>query len=158
MTRSAPLRRAHGEVLFRGITKNSVVVPGLDDHGDDRVKREVDGVPPFREIRRQPDLRWFASGLIVDELDPVDDEGRRRYTIYAGRQEQFETDLHFVDAAFGGRVVFRHSRNPIGRPPVFFGVDRKTPRQMEVFAWRMAQVVHLDNLMRCDQRLRPGAW
>jgi hypothetical protein len=54
--------------------------------------------------------------------------------------------------------VFRHSRNPIGRPPVFFGVDRKTPRQMEVFAWRMAQVVHLDNLMRCDQRLRPGAW
>jgi hypothetical protein len=52
--------------------KNSVVVPGLDDHGDDRVKREVDGVRPFREIRRQPDLRWFASGLIVDELDPVD--------------------------------------------------------------------------------------
>jgi hypothetical protein len=106
----------HGEVLFRGITQNSVVVPGLDDHGDDRVKREVDGVPPLREIRRQPDLRWFASGLIVDELDPVDDEGRRRYTIYAGRQEQFETDLHFVGAAFGGRVVFRHSRNPIGRP------------------------------------------
>jgi hypothetical protein len=29
---------------------------------------------------------------------------------------------------------------------MFFGVDRKTPRQMEVFAWRMAQVVHVDNL------------
>jgi hypothetical protein len=29
---------------------------------------------------------------------------------------------------------------------MFFGVGRKTP-QMEVFAWRMAQVVHLDNLI-----------
>src|ERR1700741_159079 len=92
------------------ITKNSVVVAGLGDHGDDRVKREVDGVRPFREIRRQPDLRWFAGALTADELDPVDDEGHRRYTIYAGRQEQFETDLHLVDAAFGGPVGFRHSR------------------------------------------------
>src|SRR5271156_2839904 len=137
MTRSAPLRRAHGEVLFRGITKNSVVVPGLDDHGDDRVKREVDGVPPFREIRRQPDLRWFASGLIVDELDPVDDEGRRRYTIYAGRQEQFETDLPLGDGSLGARLLFRHSPTCFALPPVFCGFTRKTPRQMEVFAWRM---------------------
>ncbi|MGO9036175.1 DUF2182 domain-containing protein [Mycobacterium sp.] len=118
-------RRGCGGLI--SIQTCSVVVPGLDDHGDDPVKREVDGVRPFREIRRQPDLRWFASALIVDELDPVDDEVHRRYTIHAGRQEQLETDLQFVDAAFGGRVVVRHSRNLICRPPVFFGVDRKTP-------------------------------
>jgi hypothetical protein len=33
---------------------------------------------PFRKIRRQPDLRRFSSALIVDQLDPVDDEGRSR--------------------------------------------------------------------------------